>query len=90
LEFTREDFRYDQEKDCFICPAEKKLTLRSLEREHYNICRIYRADRKDCRVCSVFEGCVNDSHRSRSIRKNIFEEAVKRQRETTVFCRRPP
>ena len=82
VEFTREDFQYDQEKDCFICPAEKKLTLRSLEREHYNICRIYRADRKDCRVCPMLEGCVSDSHRSRSIRKNIFEEAVKRQRET--------
>ncbi len=82
VEFRREDFRYDAEKDCFLCPAGKALTLRSLERENYNISRIYRADRKDCRICPMLGRCVSDSHRSRSIRKNIFEEAVKRQRET--------
>lgn len=81
VEFKREDFRYQQEKDCFICPDTKELTLRSLERENYNISRIYRADRKDCRSCPMLGRCVSDSHRSRSIRKNIFEEAVKRQRE---------
>jgi len=79
--FTREAFMYEKEKDCFICPAGKKLTLRSLEREHYNICRTYRADRKDCRNCLMLNKCVSDSHRSRTIRVNIFEEAVRRQRE---------
>lgn len=82
VELRREDFRYDEKKDCFICPSGKKLTLRSLEREHYNICLIYRADRKDCRVCPMLERCVSDSHRSRTIRVNIFEDAVRRQRET--------
>jgi IS5 family transposase len=82
VEFRRDDFRYEQEKDCFICLAGKELTLRSLERENYNISRIYRADRKDCRICPMLGRCVSDSHRSRCIRKNIFEEAVKRQRET--------
>jgi hypothetical protein len=82
VEFRREDFRYEQEKDRFICPAGKELTLRSLERESYNISRIYRADRKDCRICPMLGRCVSDSHQSRTIRKNIFEGAVKRQRET--------
>jgi len=82
VEFSREDFRYYAGKDCFLCPAGKALTLRSLEREHYNVCRIYRADRKDCRACPMLQRCVSDSHRSRTIRMNIFEEAVKRQRET--------
>ena len=82
VDFRREDFRYEPEQDCFICPAGKELTLRSLERENYNISRVYRADRKDCRICPMLGRCVSDSHRSRSIRKNIFEEAVKRQRET--------
>lgn len=82
VEFRREDFRYDAEKDRFLCPAGRALTLRSLERENYNVCRIYRADRKDCRACPMLQRCVSDSHRSRTIRMNIFEEAVKRQRET--------
>lgn len=81
VEFRREDFRYEQQKDCFICPAGKELPLRSLEREHYNICRTYRADRKDCRCCPMLSRCVSDSHRSRTVRVNIFEDAVKRMRE---------
>lgn len=81
VEFRREELKYQQEKASFLCPAGKELTLRSLEREHYNICRTYRADRKDCRICPMLSQCVSDSHRSRSIRVNIFEEAVKKQRE---------
>ena len=81
VEFKRENFKYQKEKDYFICPAGKKLTLRSLEREHYNICRIYRADRKDCQMCPMLSQCVSASQRSRTIRVNIFEEAVKIQRE---------
>ena len=68
VEFTREAFEYEKEKDCFICPSGKELTLRSLEREHYNICRIYRADRKDCRVCPMLSRCVSDGHRSRTLK----------------------
>ena len=81
MELKREDFQYDTEADCFICPAGKELKLRSLERENYNVCRTYRADRKDCRSCPMLSKCVSDSHRSRTIRMNIFEEAVRRQRE---------
>ncbi len=80
VEFHREDFKYDAEEDNFICPAGKKLRLRSLEREEYNICRTYRADRKDCRICPMLGRCVSDSHRSRTVRMNIFEETVRRQR----------
>lgn len=82
VEFRREDFQYDGKKDRFMCPAGNYLTLRSLERENHNICRTYRADRKDCRVCPMLQKCVSDSHRSRTVRVNIFEESVKRQRET--------
>ena len=82
VELRREDFNYDEETDCFMCPMGHALTLRSLEREQHNICRVYRANRKDCRDCPMLEKCVSESHRSRSIRVNIFEESVKRQRET--------
>lgn len=79
--FTRKDFTYQQDNDCFICPSGKKLTLRNLEREHYNICQTYRADRKDCGAYPKLGQCVSDSHRSRSLRVNIFEPAVKKLRE---------
>ena len=81
VELTRGDFAYNPERDCFICPMGKKLPLKSPEREKHNICRVCRASRRDCRTCPLLEKCVSDSHRSRTIRTNIFEESVKRQRQ---------
>jgi hypothetical protein len=81
VELKRDDFKYDAGNNRFICPAGKYLTFKSLERENFNVCRTYRADRKDCRICPMLSRCVSDSHRSRSIRMNIFEDAVRKQRE---------
>ena len=79
--FKKKDFKFQKEEDCFLCPVGKKVTLRSLEREEFNICRIYRADRKDCQACPMLSQCVSKSHKSRTIRVNIFEGAVKKQRK---------
>ena len=65
VEFAREHFEYDEQNDRFRCPAGKYLTLRSLEREEFNICRTYRADRKDCKDCPMLSKCVSNSHRHR-------------------------
>lgn len=81
VKLKREDFRYDEEKDLFVCPMGKELPLKSLEREEYNVCRVYRAGPKDCRNCPLRETCVSTSHRSRTIRVNIFKDAVKDQRK---------
>ena len=80
-EFTREDFEYQKETDCFICPGGKRLLLRSLEREEFNICRVYRAERKDCGSCPMSSRCVSPSQKSRTVRVNIFEEATSRCHE---------
>ena len=82
VEFRRGDFRYDTESGCLICPAGKALTLRNLERDNFNICRVYKADRKDCENCPMLSRCVSASGKSRTVRVNIFEDSVKRQRET--------
>lgn len=58
VEFTRKDFEYQKETDCFIYPGGKRLALRSLEREEFNICRVYRAERKDCGACPMSSQCV--------------------------------
>lgn len=81
VEFARENFEYQKETDCFICPARKRLALRNLEREEFNICRVYRAESKDCGSCPISSRCVSPSHKSRTIRVNIFEEAASRCHE---------
>lgn len=79
-DFTREDFTYQKEKDCFLCLAGNRLALRNLEREEFNICRVCHAERGDCAACSMFSRCVSPSQKSRTVRINIFEESVKRCR----------
>ena len=80
-EFTREDFEYQKETDCFICPGGKRLLPRSLEREEFNICRVYRAERKDCGSCPMSSRCVSPIQKSRTVRVNIVEEATSRCHE---------
>ena len=82
VELTREAFDYDAETERFICPTGKGLPLRSLERGNFNVCRVYRAAPKDCISCQIASQCVSSSHRSRTIRVNIFEKAVQRHRQT--------
>lgn len=82
VEFKRENFRYDEKRDTFVCPMGNDLTLRSLEREQFNICRVYRGNPADCRDCPMRKKCVSESQQSRAIRVNIFEQAVKRQRQS--------
>lgn len=80
-EFTRKEFQYEEETDSFVCPGGKHLLLRSLEREEYNICRVYRADKEDCQSCAMSSRCLSAQAQKRTLRVNIFEEAVKKCRE---------
>lgn len=80
VELKRKDFLYDAEADQFICPQGKRLSLRSLERTEHNVCRLYRAERADCRICPLYGQCAAGSHYSRTVRVNIFEAAAKRQK----------
>jgi transposase len=80
-EFTRLDFRYDQETDSYICPNGKSLTVKQLQRTEYNVTREYRAETKDCRDCPIRLKCLTKSQSSRRIQVNIFEAAFRLSHE---------
>ena len=72
-EFKRDDFTYDQDADEFVCPAGKRLVLRTLQRAESGIYREYRADTKTCKSCPHCDKCLSPSQKSRKIQVNIFE-----------------
>jgi transposase len=78
VEFTKADFAYDTENDVFVCPMGVQLPLRNLQRLENNVCREYAAKPKVCRRRPNRERCLSPSQKSRRIKVNIFEEAVKR------------
>ena len=56
--FVLQDFKYDEAKDCYICPNGKilKLNVKRHIRDR-NIYRRYMADAKDCSQCSLKSRC---------------------------------
>ena len=78
--FSRDDFVYDRERDCYICPAGKKLRQRQ---KIYRMPRPlvdengmmrYRASKRDCECCSLKPQCCPNAP-ARKIPRSIHEGA---------------
>lgn len=77
---SKESFQYDKQNDQFICPHNKALRFKNIERSQSNIFKIYRASAVDCSSCQSFNQCVCQSYQSRKIAVNIFEDSVQSNR----------
>jgi transposase len=82
--FVLHDFKYDEAKDCYICPNGKvlKLNVKKYVRDR-NIYRRYIADAKDCKQCSLKSRCFyrkNTKRRSLNVpigaEENNFSKAM--------------
>ncbi len=82
--FVLQDFKYDEAKDCYICPNGKILKL-NVKRHisDRNIYRRYMADAKDCSQCSLKSKCFyrkNTKRRSLDVpigaQENNFSKAM--------------
>jgi len=59
--FSSEDFSYDEGADEYECPSGKKLKLhtRSQKSRWGMVYWSYRADARDCEMCTEREGCIS-------------------------------
>jgi transposase len=78
--FSRDDFAYDDKRDCYICPAGKQLRQRQ---ETYRLPRPlvdedgmmrYRASKLDCQGCSLKPRCCPNAP-ARKVPRSIHEGA---------------
>lgn len=73
--FTKEDFRYDPQKDCYQCPAGKLLSKRS---DSYELGRqISYYSTNECRRCEIKSKCTRNK-RVRRITRWVDEEILER------------
>jgi len=67
--WPQERFRYDQDSDCYICPAGK--TLRYQGYMDRAIMNVYRARRQDCGACPYKTQCMAAKKTSRTIKRHV-------------------
>jgi transposase len=71
--FSREDFRFDKERDVYVCPAGKLLTTTGTLIDDGETLR-YLASTSDCRGCPLKVRCCPKAS-FRRIPRSIYEEA---------------
>jgi IS5 family transposase len=73
--FSHEQFIYDQQQDCFICPAREHLELYDHQgpRNGTDDWR-YRASRQTCESCVYFSECVSSQTHGRQVVRNVRAE----------------
>lgn len=65
--FHRNQFKYDPQRDCCVCPAGKILkrqTIKPTERNQHK----YQASRKDCKICPLKSKCTPSKYGKRFYR----------------------
>ena len=78
--FTKEDFHYDRQKDCYVCPAGKELSRRCETVELGRHIRYYSTS--ECRRCEIKARCTRNK-RARRISPWV-DEAILEDMERRV------
>lgn len=80
--FTKEQFRYDKERDCYVCPQGAELTYRFATVESGRHIRYYATP--ECRGCPVKQKCTRNKGGRRITRwidEGLLEEMERRVTE---------
>ncbi len=65
-------FSFDESKNIFICPGGKELRYWGLHKRSKQ--HVYRANIKDCKICSKKPECTRD--KARSVSYHIYEDSI--------------
>jgi len=87
--FTKNDFRYDRERDLYVCPAGQELTFRHASHEKGRDIRYYRT--YACKGCALRPQCTRNTESrriSRSANEHVLEEMNERVAANPEVMRR--
>ncbi len=71
------EFTYDQERDLFVCPAQKELSFTHLQKKQDSqYYKVYAAKTKDCKSCPFREQCFGKTATRRTIGRPIAHELL--------------
>jgi len=87
--FTKQDFSYDEEKDCYRCPQGEELTYRYESFEQNRLIRYYTTSK--CLTCPIKHRCTTNQRGRRITRwvdEKLLEEMARRVRARPEVMRR--
>ncbi|HFS5789687.1 TPA: IS1182 family transposase [Citrobacter werkmanii] len=70
--YQKKHFRYDPDKDVYVCPAGAELGYGTTDRNGY---RHYRSDRAICAACPARDNCTKSGRTQKTITRHVWEEA---------------
>lgn len=70
--FHKWQYRYDSERDVYVCPAGHELTYRTTNRQGY---REYKSDPKICKTCPMLSRCTRSQAHVKTVTRHIWEDA---------------
>ena len=71
-EYQKKQFRYDPEKDVYVCPTGEELRYGTTDRNGY---RHYRPDKAVCAGCAERDRCTKSGQMQKTITRHVWEEA---------------
>ena len=69
--FSKKEFTYDSENDCYICPNKETLTYSATDKRGY---RIYKSDKDKCQNCPLLSKCTSSKNHQKSLAVHIWQE----------------
>jgi transposase len=65
-------FKFDAEKNAYVCPAKHELKYSTTNREGY---REYKSDPKQCVTCPLLDQCTRSKNKQKVITRHVWEES---------------
>jgi transposase len=65
-------FKFDMEKNVYVCPAKYELKYSTTNREGY---REYKSDPKQCATCPLLDQCTRSQNKQKVITRHVWEES---------------
>lgn len=78
--FTRDEFRYDKQKNCYYCPAGQVLKFSTSYKRNNKIEWVYRSSVPVCRNCPLKMQCLPQKAPRRTISRWEHEEIIETHR----------
>ncbi|WP_152547766.1 IS1182 family transposase, partial [Paenibacillus ehimensis] len=65
-------FKYDKERDLYICPQKQELTYATTDREGY---RQYKSDPEICKDCPLLSQCTRSRNKKRILTRHVWQDS---------------